>query len=454
MSFLYIRLQTRNTSIIKFGITNCLRSRHSQYKDDGWFAHTFMYSSRKEARDVEKELIKEFANASVSTSGEYLLTTELAGMLGIEFDDQRQQYRRVAKELRMFISECFQPDTIRDWEPTDAMPARRQCGCPDVDDVSRSEDGDVALEIHALWNSPDLRSTELEGIRFVSVFDVVTVVTKCTNPSMTISRIYEEYPELKDDVKFVQFHGQGQRRTPVMNSQAFIELVQVLPGKTAARFRRKGAAVLARYLRGDVTLIPEIAGNAANASAAAELFPAPSDHTNRLFRIQRLEAERHAGASIGDFGYQPCVYVLNARVNDCDVVKVGSTNDIVRRVGEHLQDLDIQSVYSVIPCDMAFKLERNVHDRLRPYQMKGVRGLELYQGVTAQHADTLVTGCAGELHAYLASKYGSPGVSEAQRMEHELRMKQMDVEATHAETKRLEMVLKLKEVGSQLATCS
>ena len=350
----------------------------------------------------------------------------------------------------------YQPMAVRDLTPPEvSIEDTTRTTADDVPrdyNISSTETYTFTDEVDSIFQGNGVRIFDGEDEKLVSVFDVVAVVTKCTNPRMTIARIYEEYPELKDDVKFVQFNGQGQRQTPVMNSQAFIELVQVLPGKTAARFRRKGAAVLARYLRGDVTLIPEIAGNAANTSAATELFPAPSDHTNRLFRIQRLEAERHAGASIGDFGYQPCVYVLNARVNDCDVVKVGSTNDIVRRVGEHLQDLDIQSVYSVIPCDMAFKLERNVHDRLRPYQMKGVRGLELYQGVTAEHADTVVTSCAGELHAYLASKYGSPGVSEAQRMEHELRMKQMDVEATHAETKRLEMVLKLKEVGSQLAT--
>eukprot|EP00951_Prasinocladus_malaysianus_P007669 scaffold55103_cov13-Prasinocladus_malaysianus.AAC.1 len=68
-AFLYIRLQTQNTAIIKIGITTCLRSRDRQYKDGGWFAHTFQFQTRGEARDAERTLVQEFASASVSTSG-------------------------------------------------------------------------------------------------------------------------------------------------------------------------------------------------------------------------------------------------------------------------------------------------------------------------------------------------------------------------------------------------
>ena len=58
-----------------------------------------------------------------------------------------------------------------------------------------------------------------------------------------------------------KFSGEGQRQTPVADARAMAEIVMVLPGRTAARYRKKAADIIVRYLGGDPTLVEEVAAN-------------------------------------------------------------------------------------------------------------------------------------------------------------------------------------------------
>ena len=55
-----------------------------------------------------------------------------------------------------------------------------------------------------------------------------------------------------------KFPGRGQRNTPVAGVRGAIELVLLLPGRHAAQVRRQAAALLMRYLCGDITLVDEV----------------------------------------------------------------------------------------------------------------------------------------------------------------------------------------------------
>ena len=96
-----------------------------------------------------------------------------------------------------------------------------------------------------------------------SVVDTTAVITghTPTNSLHTWQRLSQSYPEVSQSVTNFKFSGQGQRLTPVADARTIVEIVMVLPGRTAALHRRKAADVLVRYLGGDPSLVEEVAAN-------------------------------------------------------------------------------------------------------------------------------------------------------------------------------------------------
>ena len=74
-----------------------------------------------------------------------------------------------------------------------------------------------------------------------------------------------------------KFSGQGQRATPVADVRTMVEIVMVLPGRTASMHRRKAADILVRYLGGDPSLVEEIAANRLRQEDMDENEPARAD---------------------------------------------------------------------------------------------------------------------------------------------------------------------------------
>ena len=113
----------------------------------------------------------------------------------------------------------------------------------------------------------------------VSVYDVIGAITEqSTNQAgLAYRRLLERFPEVQSYCMNFQFHGQGQRPTPVCDARGITEIIMLLPGTAAAQFRKKSADVVVRYLGGDTSLVEEIA---ANRLAQENL---PEDHPMRLF---------------------------------------------------------------------------------------------------------------------------------------------------------------------------
>lgn len=109
----------------------------------------------------------------------------------------------------------------------------------------------------------DVRIATVDGVRMVSVFDVIKVAMGgCSNPREYWSRTTKTFPDLMAGVKGYRFEGQGQRDTPVIDAKRVVMLLNLLPGKTAAKFRIHFADIVVRYLGGDGTLVAEIQRNA------------------------------------------------------------------------------------------------------------------------------------------------------------------------------------------------
>ena len=213
----------------------------------------------------------------------------------------------------------------------------------------------------------------------------------------------------------------------------------MLPGERGTRFRLKGAEVLSRYLKGDVTLISEVANNANTISPASELFTPPTDHTNRLFRLSALTAPRLQGKTIADFPGL-CVYVLEIKHDEKSMITLGRSDKIIDRLAAHEKYCKVESVYSVVPCNHPPTVETAVKNRLLPFRepivINGKRSLEVYYGVTAEEVDRVVTDCVEEAELLDERRYN------LKRDEIGLRKREIDLEIA-----RLEHQMKVLDTG-------
>ena len=120
----------------------------------------------------------------------------------------------------------------------------------------------------------------------VSVYDVLQVVTGCPayNCNTRWKRLQESFPEVSTSSANFKFSGKGQVATPVTDAKGIVEIIMVLPGRTAARVRKAAADVMVRYLGGDLSLVEEVAANRLRQEDMEEDEPA------RLFG-QTVESE-------------------------------------------------------------------------------------------------------------------------------------------------------------------
>ena len=69
------------------------------------------------------------------------------------------------------------------------------------------------------------------------------------NAAYTFTRLRKDYPKITDTCGTYQFKGRGQRKTPVADVRACVEILLLLPGSQAARIRRRAAELLVRFSR-------------------------------------------------------------------------------------------------------------------------------------------------------------------------------------------------------------
>ena len=159
------------------------------------------------------------------------------------------------------------------------MPATRPRPIPDL---MASMSAFSALDEQALRQ---IRKTAEDPPR-VSVYDVIGAMTGLNsgNCANVWKRLLEAYPELTTTSSQFRFGGRGPSGTPVADARGIAEIIMLLPGRAAARFRKASADVVVRYLGGDPSLVEEIAAN----RLAQESLP--EDDPARLFG-QTVESE-------------------------------------------------------------------------------------------------------------------------------------------------------------------
>jgi Protein of unknown function (DUF3627) len=98
---------------------------------------------------------------------------------------------------------------------------------------------------------------------YASAFDVISAVSGNKNPREAWNTYSKELVEDGSTPMIFahQFPGEGQRPTPTLTAQGVIELLFLIPGSRAQRFRKYCGAIVIRYLGGDQALVDEISRN-------------------------------------------------------------------------------------------------------------------------------------------------------------------------------------------------
>jgi hypothetical protein len=144
-----------------------------------------------------------------------------------------------------------------------SLPSTTPANSHTPDDDRDSREYTLFEEVDDIFKGAKVRYFDDEnGVRQISVLDVINVMMGNANPRMNWLRLQSQHENVVSKCYMHRFPGQGSRETSVADITTIIEIINVLPGQRAARFRVAGAKVLVRVLGGDPTLIDEINENA------------------------------------------------------------------------------------------------------------------------------------------------------------------------------------------------
>jgi hypothetical protein len=221
-------------------------------------------------------------------------------------------------------------------------------------------------EVDEIFKGHKIRYTREQPVR-VSVFDIIRTVTGTTNPHMTLARIQVQHAEVLSDFEHHQFAGSGERPTPVCTVNEVIELINLLPGVRAARFRQAGAKVLVRYLGGDETLIDEVRENAMRQESAAlqggghmSMFQLPDGLTGMNAACSIMLSPSMHDKTVADIR-GPCTYLILFDHNGSGALKFGWTKNLTNRVKEHFRTFPNMRIWCALDCHFSECAEQTEH---------------------------------------------------------------------------------------------
>lgn len=212
-------------------------------------------------------------------------------------------------------------------------------------------------EVDELFRGQNIRYTR-ETPPKVSVYDVIRVITGTTNPHIVYARLKETHAGALTNSLVFLFEGQGQHPTPITDAAGIIEIINLLPGTRAARFRKAGARVLVRVLGGDETLVTEIRENAGRLEALATdsgaphhmlQFKLPEGCNISMAQRAHLFSPSMDGKTVCDF-VGPCTYILLFTHEEKLAIKFGSSRNVKERMREHARTYPDMRVWCVIEC--------------------------------------------------------------------------------------------------------
>lgn len=112
---------------------------------------------------------------------------------------------------------------------------------------------DITTDLDAgFLHGARVRTVFIDGVRRISAFDIIKLATSPqTNSRVYWARITKSTPDLLCCVKFHKFSGERQRDTPTINSCCIKILINAIPGKKAAKFKKHYIDMVVYFLGGD-----------------------------------------------------------------------------------------------------------------------------------------------------------------------------------------------------------
>ena len=263
------------------------------------------------------------------------------------------------------------------------------------DNSSVADDDCLTLgeEIDAMFSGCKIRKDVINDVKVVSVWDILRIIyptTSRANLSRMLTNIMSNYADVKEAISYHIFSFDTQSgRTPVTSEEGFLNFLECLECERAVSFRKKAKKVVLQYLRGDLRLAQEIVERAGE---TRDVFAVPSSNSS-MINGQVLKSPRHESKKIAHFTGE-LVYVMVVSVGGNELVKIGHTDNLMRRVREHARDYEIVSMWSVVPFPKARTLESEMKDVLLPWntrlEIAGKVRTELYAGIGADEVDELL----------------------------------------------------------------
>jgi hypothetical protein len=305
----------------------------------------------------------------------------------------------------------------------------------------------------------------------ISIYDVIAFFGY-ENARERLGAIKKQFPEVVRDTYSFKFSGQGQTSTPVAKLQTIIEMVNVMNGPKVAKYRRKFAQIIVRYMGGDLTLVDEILANHERVAQLPEDSPerkmlnAPTDvetfcKDNEIRYLGLTEYAAIPGLYCAIIGYFKGVLTF----------KIGCADDIQKRMEQHqaeytkLKNEDfVPYVYPIYARKTVLytRAERELKKtlttlgiRLKSIALDGRKeDTELFtltNGMSISHVFDILNSISDGANAIVAH--------DSNDLDHEYRMRQLDVELRRVDvsvelerekTKQLELQLEILKLGGSL----
>jgi hypothetical protein len=307
-------------------------------------------------------------------------------------------------------------------------------------------------EVDDMFKGQKIRYTKEQPIQ-VSVLDVIRVITGTTNPHLTYSRLQLQYTEVLTNCEIYQFSGAGERLTPVCSVQTMIELINLLPGQRAARFRQAGAKVLVRVLGGDETLIDEIRENATKMELATEteenspmcMFQLPEGLTGVNAVCSVMLSPSMQGKTVADFR-KPCTYLIVFNHNDQVAIKFGWTKNLKERVREHYNTYPDMKVWCALNCktiECADGTERLFKGKMSAY-LQTIQ-VEKKNGDSKPSTEVLFNVTPEKAEEQMRDAFDT--VSTECSVSNDLEIKDKEIKKLELELAKFNTILELKRLG-------
>ena len=332
-----------------------------------------------------------------------------------------------------------------------------------VSDSQQSiNDSNVSATIHkelTLWDEVDdlfkgakIRYTTDEPVK-ISVFDIIKVVTGIQNPRDNYAHLQQTNAEFVGRFYKYHFSGQGERPTPVCTVPQMIELINILPGQRAARFRQAGAKVLVRVLGGDETLVDEIRENATRITESQQanpmsMFKLPEGLTgvNAVCSVM-LSPSMH-GKTVADFRKGPCTYMILFRYKDQVAIKFGWTKNLTERVKEHKRlypDMKIWCAMGTKFSECAEETEKLFKGKMSAY-LHTIQ-LETKDGPSKSSTEVLLNVTPEEAEKQMHSALDTVMDETTYHIQQKIELEKVLIAKIHAQNERYKYLLEMHQKG-------